>query len=714
MVKGCLKGLAALAALLVLLVLATRPRRGASEVPVRLAVDAARVTGRVEPLWGDHYDLSFEHLRHLDAPGVRELLARLAPRTLRCSVGRWEVGHPPPAGATSDDPAVAGRSEREFYRGADTLAAADDPANYSFAYLDRQLDQVRAAGFEPFVCFDHMPATLARRPPPGGPGDIARNRPEMSFSNGVRTAPPATPAVYARVVANTIRHLRGRFGEGPDRGLVWFEVGNEPDLVDLAGDPLGWFWTGTRAEFVSMYAAIAREVDADPALAGAISLGAASFGLPGTEARPGFLEDFVAGVAAAGVRLDFLSFHSYDDVPAAHAEAAARAAAALRDAGLDARLVNGEWGRNLEGRHAIYESVDFGLFRFRAMNLMQRAGVALAHEALLRDPVEASRIFGLMRMGATPTKPVAEVYASLARLGGLTVALATEGGCEGCLLAAADPTGARVTVAYADGGDFTGLSHPLALEVRGLGLAGGKVRVRRLELDDPRAAAGAGPLDLGAVELTGDPLVLTVPADPDGPRLLLWELAGTPTRAPHRVPTEAEVRAAFLADRAAHASRLAGLGPDEAIRQGRAALAAGDPDTGVPLLAAAFRTVTRDLDAAGGADPAGLAARLELQRVLMEELAPLYEARRQGHAAVDLARTRHATLAGLLGRGLAGPPRAAAFEAWLAIGTVLHRAYGTHASPAAAARLAARARELATRVFGAGSPEADRVATALR
>ncbi len=262
-----------------------------------IEVDAGTVTGEIRPLWSDHYDLSFEQFSYAADAGFSAVLADLAPRSWRCSVGRWEVGFPPPAGADSTDPVTLAGSEREFYRGANTLFDADNPANYDFTYLDAQLASLIAAGLDPYLCFDYMPFTLAAEQDPFNANNVNLSLPGMpysiySFSNGIRTSPPAEPAVYARVVRNTIRHVRGLFAGTTDFRVEWFEVGNEPDLVDETGAPVPFFWAGDEAEFYDTYAAIAAiaaEVDADGSISSSVQLGAGSFAFMPSMAGTAFL-----------------------------------------------------------------------------------------------------------------------------------------------------------------------------------------------------------------------------------------------------------------------------------------------------------------------------------------------------------------------------------------------------------------------------------------
>lgn len=394
---------------------------GPTIIPREVGIDAAATTGSLRPLWRDHYDLSFEHFDYPSEPGFDALLASLAPRSWRCSIGRWEIGFPPPAGGASTDPGVLALVEREFYRGPNTLAGADDPANYAFAYLDAQLASLTARGLDPYLCFDYMPFSLAAEQDPLNANNFNISNPGTpysiySFSNGIRTSPPADPPVYARVVRNTLRHVRGLFAGSTDYGVQWFEIGNEPDLVAANGNALPYFWTGTAEEFFNMYAAIAAEVDGDAQLSTSLLLGAGSFALLPSVPGFAFLQDFLTRVAVASPRLNFLSFHSYGDEPNQHAAKFGLVRSLETSLGLANLWVNAEWGRELGDPEPTYDAIEHGIFRAKVLGLMQLYPFVLAHEALFRDPGTSGGELGLVRTGPPAHKPVSRIYQGLARL----------------------------------------------------------------------------------------------------------------------------------------------------------------------------------------------------------------------------------------------------------------------------------------------------------
>jgi hypothetical protein len=115
-----------------------------------------------------------------------------------------------------------------------------------------------------------------------------------------------------------MRHVRGLFAGATDFGANWFEVGNEPDLEEVAGDRLPIFWTATESVFFDMYNALATEVDGDAQLTGQVQLDTGSFAFLPSTAGVAFLQAFLARSVTFTPRLDYLSFHSYGGIPSEH------------------------------------------------------------------------------------------------------------------------------------------------------------------------------------------------------------------------------------------------------------------------------------------------------------------------------------------------------------------------------------------------------------
>lgn len=494
---------------------------------VSAQVDASVVGTSIEPLWGDHYDLSYQHMGYALEAGFTDIVADLEPRSWRCSVGRWEIGFPPPLYGDSTSASELAVCIREFYRGPNSLAGADNPANYDFTYLDAQLAALNAAGVEPFLCFDYMPFTLASEQDPLNANNLGLYiDAKYSFSNGVRTSPPADNEVYARVVRNTIRHVRGLFAGAADYGVTYFEIGNEPDLCDAAGTPANIFWTGTSTQFSQMYAAIAAEVDADALLTGIIKLGGGSFGLLAWEPNPPFAARFAANVDASGARFDFMSYHSYSDDVDYHVVSMVKVTTILDAFGLNAEVVNGEWGFALDGNDPVYDQIEHGLFRAKVLFLMQLFGVKIAHESLFRDPGAGSGMLGLVRTGPAAHKPASDVYRALNLLKDTPQSLQVTVDSGHYMLAGKSADDTKVVVAYV--GDDPGAGNATEIELSITQLPWGAMAfdANRYEVSEATHAAGDGVKLVEAQSLSGASYSSTVQfgPGPGGGRVIIWEL----------------------------------------------------------------------------------------------------------------------------------------------------------------------------------------------
>jgi len=517
------------ALLAALALLASCSGGGGSSTPVdvvTLDFDAGNVVGTLAPLWGDHYDLSFQHFDYAAEPGFVALVQTLAPRSWRCSIGRWEIGFPPPAGGDSLVPSELQACEREFYRGANDLVSADDPANYDFTYLDAQLAGIETTGAQPYLCFDYMPFTLSSEQDPLNNYNFNISQAgipysQYSFSNGIRTAPPADEAVYARVVRNSIRHVRGLFAGTTDFGVQYFEIGNEPDIVNGLGSPAGYFWTGDRAPWLAMYEAIASEVAADGALAN-IKLGGGSFAfLPG-QPSPTFLEDVLSDVAYTGSRLDFLSYHSYSDDPIYHLDDAAIVRILVTNSGLAPEIIDAEWGRDLNGLDPVYDTIEHGLFRTKVLLGLEVLGIGHAHEALLRNPGTQAGELGLVRTGPPAPKPVSDCYRALALCTNATEAL--EGSALNGLWATAcrEPGLDRVLVVCAGDAPVSGHATRIELSIVNLPFGGADFEVRRWEVSQATFEQGHGPKLASTTQHTGNSFATSLTYSK--PELLVFEL----------------------------------------------------------------------------------------------------------------------------------------------------------------------------------------------
>jgi xylan 1,4-beta-xylosidase len=171
-----------------------------------------------------------------------------------------------------DDNAVVHRDEANTLR-------------FDFAKVDAIYDHLLEIGLRPVVELSFMPAALARDPG------------QTVFGYRGIISPPADWAQWRHLVSALVTHLVDRYGL--DEVAQWaFEVWNEPNLEV--------FWPATKAEYLRLYDEAASAVKAvSPQL---------RVGGPATAAGE-WIEDLAAHAAEGDVPLDFVSTHTYGNLP---------------------------------------------------------------------------------------------------------------------------------------------------------------------------------------------------------------------------------------------------------------------------------------------------------------------------------------------------------------------------------------------------------------
>jgi len=156
---------------------------------------------------------------------------------------------------------------------------------FDFARVDSLYDQLLGLGLRPVVELSFMPAALARDP----------ERTVFSYRGIV--SPPRDWEQWRRLVTALAEHLVSRYGL--DEVAQWaFEVWNEPDLEV--------FWSGTRLDYLRLYDESARAIKS---VSRRLRVGG-----PATAAA-NWLETLATHAADTGVPLDFVSTHTYGNVP---------------------------------------------------------------------------------------------------------------------------------------------------------------------------------------------------------------------------------------------------------------------------------------------------------------------------------------------------------------------------------------------------------------
>lgn len=161
-----------------------------------------------------------------------------------------------------------------------------DPKNYDFAYTDRFLETIIAAGTEPFF------------------------RLGQTIENGIKkyhVFPPKDYAKWARICEHVIRHCNEGWCNGHRWNIRYWEIWNEPDAQRDENRHLSCQWQGTKAQFFEFYKVAARHLKkCFPHL---------KIGGPALGFRKDWADEFLAYQRAAGTEIDFFSWHDYNRRP---------------------------------------------------------------------------------------------------------------------------------------------------------------------------------------------------------------------------------------------------------------------------------------------------------------------------------------------------------------------------------------------------------------
>jgi xylan 1,4-beta-xylosidase len=156
---------------------------------------------------------------------------------------------------------------------------------HDFTRVDEIYDQILAIGIRPVVELGFMPACLAR------------DSSETVFGYRGIISPPSEWSEWHDLIRALAAHLVERYGI--DEVAQWsFEVWNEPNLVV--------FWSGTQDEYFRLYDETARAVKSVDARL--------RVGGPSTAAGD-WVEGLTAHAEAEGTALDFLTTHTYGNLP---------------------------------------------------------------------------------------------------------------------------------------------------------------------------------------------------------------------------------------------------------------------------------------------------------------------------------------------------------------------------------------------------------------
>lgn len=322
--------------------------------PIDVRVDALKVTGRLSRVW---HMVGSERLSQLCLGGDEQWISAEFAAALRHAHDDLGVTLVRAHAILHDDNSVVHRDKAGRLQ-------------YNFDRIDSIYDQLLDIGLRPVVELSFMPAALARDPE------------QTVFTYRGIISPPAEWGEWRELVAALATHLVQRYGI--DEVAKWaFEVWNEPNLVV--------FWSGTREEYLRLYDEAVRGIKSvDPRL---------RVGGPSTAAGE-WVELLAAHAAKGGVPLDFVSTHTYGNLPL-------DVRASLYDNGFDGTSIWWtEWGVGSTHFGPIHDRVIGAPFVLSGFAAVQGRVDALAYwvvsdhfEELGRPPRLFHNGFGLRSVG---------------------------------------------------------------------------------------------------------------------------------------------------------------------------------------------------------------------------------------------------------------------------------------------------------------------------
>ncbi len=330
--------------------------------PLTLRVQAVTAAGQLNPVW---HMLGSERLSQLfygAGPGG----SRIGPEFQEAlSLARTELGtRYIRAHAILDD-------EQDVYQ------EVNGEAHYDFTAIDHIYDCLLNVGLRPIVELSFMPRELASNPE------------ATVFWYRAITSPPRNWERWGELNYHLAAHLVERYGI--EEVSQWgFEVWNEPNIAGFGSDFSG-FWTGTQADYFWLYDLTARVIKSvDERLL---------VGGPAT-AAVGWIADFLDYVRREGVPLDFLSTHSYNNLPLDLKQTP-------KHYGFEGvKIWWTEWGVSPSLFHPVNDSAFGAPFILHGMKSVQGRADALAYwvisdhfEELRRAPRLLHGGFGLLTIG---------------------------------------------------------------------------------------------------------------------------------------------------------------------------------------------------------------------------------------------------------------------------------------------------------------------------
>jgi xylan 1,4-beta-xylosidase len=255
--------------------------------PVRLDIDATRVTGPMTPIWAW---FGYDEPNYTTAPNGKKLLGDIAALS------------PVPVYVRAHNLMTSGDGSYALKWGSTNMYSEDKDGKpvYDWTIIDRIFDTYIERGMKPLAQIGFMPEALSQRPQPYR-HHWAPGTPYKEIMTGW-ASPPKDYDKWAELVYQWVRHSVARYGQKEVESWYW-EVWNEPDgLYLIAPD--------TKREYFKMYDYAATAVKR--------ALPTARIGGPHTAAAGRFMDDFLqhclhernAATGKTGTPLDFVAFHA--------------------------------------------------------------------------------------------------------------------------------------------------------------------------------------------------------------------------------------------------------------------------------------------------------------------------------------------------------------------------------------------------------------------
>jgi xylan 1,4-beta-xylosidase len=421
--------------------------------PVQATVRADRPAGALDPVW---HLIGSERLSQLlvdETTGGRPIAAEFL-QALRLAHEELGVDRVRAHAILHDDLGV--------YR------EEDGEPRYDFSRVDAVYDRVLEAGLRPVVEVSFMPRDLAADPEP------------TIFAYRGHISPPRDWERWGELCRRLAAHLVERYGLEEVRG--WgFEIWNEANLEV--------FWSGTQEEYLRLYDVAARAIKAVDA---SLLVGGPS------SAAAGWIADFLDFVVETGSPCDFLTTHTYGNLPLDVREAA-------RVRGVDAAVWWTEWGASPTHFNEVSDLAWGAPYVLHGMKSVQGRADALAYwvvsdhfEELGRPPKLLHGGFGLLSVGNL-RKPRWWALRLAEELGRELVELELSGDGAGSLVdgwASRAPDGAvhvllwNGTLNQEQAGGAPELDRTVELRVEGLEPGPYAVTLARIDLDRSNVLRG--------------------------------------------------------------------------------------------------------------------------------------------------------------------------------------------------------------------------------